>query len=245
MKRNLLFALATFFLMTTFGFGQAKFKEYVWEEVGLKFSIPSFVKVNSKDDYMIEMESEDFLIYVELKDDFDDLQELIEYYEVKEVVSVDQNINEPTYTGEAAAGFIEAVALGDDSDVFNVFGNLESKLNDNEKIAFDISIYEWNDRIEGYLNQIMGSIEFYDISKKGGNNALAGGGSLFQSSNKGNSGSVAQNAAPVAQQAPQEVAAPQKKRSFFSKLMDVAGPIITNAVPFGGVATGILNSLAE
>lgn len=245
MKRNLLFAFATFFLMTTLGFGQAKFKEYVWEEVGLKFSIPSFVKVNSKDDYMIEMESEDFLIYVELKDDFDDLQELVEYYEVKEVVSVDQNINEPTYTGEAAAGFIEAVALGDEMDIFNVFGNLESKLNDNEKIAFDISIYEWNDRIEGYLNQIMGSIEFFDVSRSQGLQTTSKSGGLFQSSNKGSNAAVAQNAAPVQHAAPQEVAAPQKKRSFFSKLMDVAGPILTNAVPFGGVATGILNSFAD
>jgi hypothetical protein len=239
MKKNLLFAFATFFLMTTFGFGQAKFKEYVWEEVGLKFSIPNFVKINSKDAFGIEMESEDFLIYVELKDDFDDLQELVDYYEVKEVVSVDQNINEPTYTGEAAAGFIEAVALGDDMDIFNVFGNLESKLNDNEKIAFDISIYEWNDKTEGYLNQIMGSIQFYDISKQGG--SVAGkSGSLF-SAGKGNSSATS---APVAV-ASVEVAAPPKKRSFFSKLMDVAGPVLTNAVPFGGVATGILKSFAD
>ena len=76
MKKNLLFTLATFMLMTSIGFGQAKFKEYVWEEVGLKFSIPNFVKVNSKDTFGIEMESEDFLIYIDLKDDFDDLENL-------------------------------------------------------------------------------------------------------------------------------------------------------------------------
>ena len=130
-------------------------------------------------------------------------------------------------------------------DIFNVFGNLESKLNDNEKIAFDISIYEWNDRIEGYLNQIMGSIEFFDVSRSQGLQTTSKSGGLFQSSNKGSNAAVAQNAAPVQHAAPQEVAAPQKKRSFFSKLMDVAGPILTNAVPFGGVATGILNSFAD
>lgn len=242
MKKNLLFTLATFMLMTSIGLGQTKFKEYVWEEVGLKFSIPTFMKVNSKDTFGIEMESEDFLIYIDLKDDFDDLQELVDYFEVKEVVSVDKNINEPTYTGEAAAGFVEAVALGDDMDIFNVFGNLESKLNDNEKIAFDISIYEWNDKTEGYLNQIMGSIEFFDISKSGKSQSIAKtSGSLFSGGNKGGSAPAQQ----VTQQAPVEVAPPAKKKSFFSKIMDVAGPILTNAVPFGGVATGILNSLAD
>lgn len=241
MKKNLLFAFATFFLMTTFGFGQQKFKEYVWEEVGLKFSIPSFVKVNSEDDYMIEMESEDFLIYVELKDDFDDLQELVNYYEVKKVVSVDKNINEATYTGEAAAGFTEAIAMGDDIDMFNVFGNLESKLNNNEKIAFDISIYEWNDKIEGYLNQIMGSIQFYDVQASSSNVSQSGG--LFKGNNT--SAPAQQNYAAQAPKAQTEVAPPAKKRSFFSKLMDVAGPILTNAVPFGGVATDILKSFAD
>jgi hypothetical protein len=163
MKRNLLVAITMFFLMSSLGFGQTKFKEFVWEEVGLEFSIPSFIKVNSKDKFMIELESEDFLIYVELKDDFEDLDELVDYYEIKQITNEIRGINKPTYKGESIAGFIETIESGDEVDIYNYFGNFESKFNDNERIAFDISVYEWNDRIEEYVNQIINSIQFFKI----------------------------------------------------------------------------------
>ena len=161
MKNNLFYAVLICILCSSFGFGQTKFKEFNWEEYGLKFSIPQFVKVNSQDDFMIELESENFLIYVEYKDDFDSLSELNEYYEIKKIVNLNTNLNFQTYKGEISEGFIESTELGDEMDIYNVFLNAESKLNDNERIAFDISLYEWNETIERYLIQILESIEFY------------------------------------------------------------------------------------
>lgn len=161
MKKQLFLAAITCILFTSFGFGQTKFKEFNWEEYGLKFSIPQFVKVNSQDDFMVELESENFLIYVEYKDDFDSLYELNEYYEIKKIVNLNTKLNYPTYKGEISEGFIESTDLGDEMDIYNVFLNIESKLNDNERIAFDISLYEWNETIERYLTQILESIEFY------------------------------------------------------------------------------------
>jgi hypothetical protein len=231
--------------MTIFGFGQTKFKEHTWEEVGLKFSVPNFVEITAQEEDRIQMESEDFLIYIDVVDEFDDLDYLIEYYKIKEVVSVDQNIQEPTYTGEAAAGFRKAKALGDNIDVLNVFGNLQSSINYRERVAFDISIYEWTPKTEALLNEIMGSIAFYDYTGKGNSEPSAKTGSLFSGGNKSDSTPAQQVAQQTTQQNTNEAAAPTKKRSFFSKLMDVAGPILTNAVPFGGVATGIINSLVE
>lgn len=166
MKKHLLFTLVGFFFMTSFGFGQVKFKDFVWEEVGLKFSIPSFVKVNSQDKFGIEMESEDFLIYIDYKDEFDDLEELVDYFEIKEVVKTNPKITKKTYTGASTEGFLESEELGDDMNIYNVFLNAESKFNDNERIAFDISVYEWNDKTESYLQQILNSIEFFEIKEK-------------------------------------------------------------------------------
>lgn len=165
MKNHLSFAIAAFFLFTSFGLGQTKFKDFVWDDYGLKFSIPQFIKINSQDDFMVELESEDFLIYVEYKDDFDSLEELNEYYEVKKVININKNLKFPTYTGEISEGFIESVELGDDMDIYNVFLNIESKLNENERIAFDISIYEWNERVEQYLIKILESIHFFQIEE--------------------------------------------------------------------------------
>jgi hypothetical protein len=164
MKKHLLFTLVAFLFMTSLGFGQVKFKEFVWDEMGLSFKVPSFVKVNEQTRWRMELESEDFLIYVDYVDEFDDLDELVEFYEVKQVTKTTTNINKKTYKGASTEGFIESIELGDELNIYNVFLNTESKFNDNEKIAFDISVYEWNDNIKSYIEQIIDSIEFFEVT---------------------------------------------------------------------------------
>lgn len=239
MKTKLLFVVVLLLLTSNFGLAQTKYKEINWEEVGLKFKVPSFIKVNSKEDEGLELESEDFLVYVDLVDEFDSLDELIEYFEVKKVINRDENINEKTFKGSAAAGFSELTSEGDDIDMYNVFGNLESKFNQKEKIAFDISIYEFNDKIEDQLNTIMGSIEFY---QKGSGNSK-GKGKMFASKNL-----PEDDISDYSNVSNQEIAVEpvkKKKKSFLSSMLDFASPIISNVVPFGGVATDILKGLVD
>lgn len=162
MKTKLLL-IAVLLMTSNFGSAQTTYKEIKWEEVGLKFKVPSFIEVKSQDDESMKLESEDYLMYVELVDDFDSLDELLANNKVKKVVNRDENIDEKTFHGKAVAGFIKSEEEGDNINQYNVFGNLESKFNKKEKISFDIGTYEFDEEIQNQLNEIMGSVQFYQI----------------------------------------------------------------------------------
>lgn len=265
MTKKLLFVLTSFLLLTHFSFGQEKFKEYFLEEIGMKISMPKSIEITDMSNDMITMENDDFLIFIEQVDKFQTLQSLFREWEIKEIVIEEEKVNEESFTGVAGGGF-------DADGVFNVFGNVRSKYNEQERIAFDISIYNYNEKTEEILEDIMGSIEFVDLDEyyasldedyyddedeyddeddddyDDDDEDEDDDEEYYASKRKSNNSSIAKNNSNSGKgkaSAPKEVPAPTKKRGFFSQIMDIAGPIIEAVVPGGKVATGIIRAITD
>lgn len=174
MKKLFLFTVLVFITLSNLVNAQTNMKNYVWEEIGLKYDVPSFVQVIQKSNVSLGLESENFLIYIELVEEFDEMSELMEYYEVKEIVKMDFRVDKPSYSGKMALGIVDSIEDGDALDTHNFFGNFQSKFNKKEKIAIDISTYEWNPEMEEYLNNIINSIEFYSVGNSSKNKDTVG-----------------------------------------------------------------------
>lgn len=226
MKKLVMLSVFMTAMVVCFGQVGTKYKEIYWKEAGFKFMVPVDLDITSQDDESMELENDDYLVFLDIWDELDPLEEtLAEEKEEGNVLKMTMplsDLDEETYSGEMVSYFENLEGVNDSEiTVFTIRTNLESKVSD-KKIEFDLSVYEFNKDIEEQLDMITGSAEF------------VGKGYRPTAALKKN---VAIRTVPEAE-------AP-KKKGFAAGLLKNAALIGLDMVPGGSVVKGLLGKFLE